>query len=166
MTVSRRFLLYDFRERKRVDVYSVDSFDSGDLLHHNTVGVLKHKDDTFQRTQTLKYVSISHSFTLISKVMELSNALKDGEETKALNRTTRTIKDRGKNMGLNLIRLVYLCLFAIVVLTSVSRVVDGFVRLDEDIPTLEGHHQCPLLSVEAPKDHRQVHKLVLRLLTI
>lgn len=55
---------------------------------------------------------------------------------------------------------------ALVLLTSVSGVVDGFVRLDEDVSRLEGHHQRPLLGVEAFKDHLQVHKLVLLLLAI
>lgn len=51
-------------------------------------------------------------------------------------------------------------------LTSVSGVVDGSVCLDEDVPGMEGHHQYPLLRVQAVKVHRQIHKLVLRLLAI
>lgn len=55
---------------------------------------------------------------------------------------------------------------ALVLLTRVSGVVDGLVRLDEDVPRLEGHHQHPVLGVEAFKDHLQVHELVLLLLTV
>lgn len=51
-------------------------------------------------------------------------------------------------------------------LTGVAGVVDGFVRLNEDVPRLEVHHQHPLLRVEAPKVHRQVHKLVLLLVAV
>lgn len=51
-------------------------------------------------------------------------------------------------------------------LTGVSGVVDGSVCLDEDVPGMEGHHQYPLLRVQAVKVHRQIHKLVLRLLAI
>ena len=52
------------------------------------------------------------------------------------------------------------------VLTNVFGVVDWFVRLDEDVSRLEGHHQRSLLSVKAFKNHLQVHKLVFLLLTI
>lgn len=64
--------------------------------------------------------------------------------------------------------MLCVCLFvcaALVFLTSVSRVVDGFVRLDEDVSRLEGHHHHLLLAMKGPKDHLQVHKLVLLLLT-
>lgn len=92
--------------------------------------------------------------------MGLSNALKDGEETKALYRTRKTIKEWKRGIcpsGAGT---------ALVLLTSVSGVVDGLVRLDEDVSRLEGHHQHPLLGVKAFKDHRQVHKLVLLLLRV
>lgn len=52
------------------------------------------------------------------------------------------------------------------VLTSISRVIDGFVCLDEDVSGVKGHHQYPLLRVEAIKVHLQMHKLVLLLFTI
>lgn len=52
------------------------------------------------------------------------------------------------------------------ILTGISRVVDGFVRLDEDVPRMKGHHHCPCLRVEALKLHLQIHKLVLGLLAI
>lgn len=99
--------------------------------------------------------------------MELSNALNDGEETKALTRTAKT----GAHLKLHQTPWNQSFLFStvhstVVFLTSVSRVVDGFVRLDEDVARLEGHHYCPFLSVKAPIDHFQVHKLVLLLLTI
>lgn len=96
--------------------------------------------------------------------MELSNALKDGEETKALYRTTRTIADGNKCTRVS--RVYSFVCAALVLLTSVSGVVDGLVRLDEDVSRLEGHHQRPLLGVKAFKDHLQVHVLVLLLLTI
>lgn len=51
-------------------------------------------------------------------------------------------------------------------LTSVSRVIDGFVCLDEDVSRVKGHHEYPLLIVEALKVHLQMHKLVLLLFTI
>lgn len=52
------------------------------------------------------------------------------------------------------------------VLTSISRVVDRFVRLDEDVSGVKGHHNYPLLCVEAPKVHRQIHILVMLFLPI
>lgn len=55
---------------------------------------------------------------------------------------------------------------SLLILTGISRVVDGFVRLDEDVPRVKGHHHCPCLSVEALKLHLQIHKLVLGLLAI
>lgn len=98
----------------------------------------------------------------MSTVMELSNALKDGDETKALNRTTGTIKDK----QIHTCSSTPLVFTKTLVLTSVSRVVDGLVCLDEDVSRLEGHHQRPLLGVKGPEGHLQVHKLVLLLLTI
>lgn len=65
---------------------------------------------------------------------------------------------------------MFCCLFvsssASRVLTRVSGVVDGFVRLDEDVPGVKGHHQHPLLGVEAAEVHLQIHKLVLFLFGI
>ncbi len=52
------------------------------------------------------------------------------------------------------------------VLTSISRVVDGLIRLDEDVSRVKGHHEHSLLRVEVLKVHLQIHKLVPLLLAI
>lgn len=45
-----------------------------------------------------------------------------------------------------------------VILTSIAGVVDWFVCLDEDEPRMKGHHYYPLLYMEAPEHHHQIHK--------
>jgi len=49
-------------------------------------------------------------------------------------------------------------------LTGVPGVVDGLVRLDEDVPVLEGHHHHPRLLVVTLKVDDQGNKLVPALL--
>lgn len=51
-------------------------------------------------------------------------------------------------------------------LTGVSRVVDGFVCLDEDVSRVKGQQQHPLYWGITRERHLQIHMLVLCLLTL
>lgn len=111
------------------------------------------------------------SFTWISIVTDVSKALKNGDDVKALNRTGGGTERRAEKLNLYMwsVTLTHHYLMfssASAVLTSISGVIDGFVRLDEDVSGVKGHHQHRLLGVEATEVHPQIHKLVLLLVAI
>lgn len=111
------------------------------------------------------------SFTWISIVTDVSKALKNGVDVKALNRTGGRTDRQDEKLNLYMWSVTlthHYLMFASTsdVLTSISGVIDGFVRLDEDVSGVKGHHQHRLLRVEATEVHPQIHKLVLLLIAI
>lgn len=111
------------------------------------------------------------SFTWISIVMDVSKALKNGDDVKALNRTGGRTERQGEKLNLYTWSVWFThhyLMFASTseVLTGISGVIDGFVRLDENVSGVKGHHQHRLLRVEAAEVHPQIHKLVLLLVAI